>query len=77
MLGYFNSNILGSNEGYITPPRVAVPKSYLYWEYPLLIPFKLEKETLSTDWTPITPPIRLDTSDIIIGWLTCHLSILK
>ena len=37
----------------------------------------LPNEIVSTDWTPKTVPNKLYTSEIIIGWLICHLSVLK
>jgi hypothetical protein len=67
VFGYFNSKILGSNEGYITPFLVAPSKSYLYCEYPKDTPFLFSNVTFSTVCTPVTPAIKLDISDIIIG----------
>ena len=77
VFGYFNSKILGSKEGYITSFLVAWVKSYLYCEYPNAVPDLLINSTFSTVCTPLTPPIKFSTSDIIIGWFICHLSILK
>ena len=66
-LGNFNSKILGSSEGYITPLLVAVSIGYLYFDYPKDYPLLFLKITSSTVCTPFTSPIKFLTSDIIIG----------
>ena len=61
------SKITNLKEGYITPFFIAEGKSYLYFEYPEISPFKLKSSTFSTVCTPKTPAIKLSTSDLIIG----------
>ena len=67
VLGYLISNILGSNEGYITSFLVALLNPYLYCEYPKDTPVLLLNITFSTVCTPFTAPIKFFTSEIIIG----------
>ena len=77
VLGYFNSNILGSKLGYITLLIVAPEISYEYFEYPKLVSLLLLIVTVFTVWTPSILSKRIYISLNNMGWLICQLSILK
>jgi len=65
--GNLTSNILGSNDGYITPDLVAELKSYELPEYPKSVSTLLFMTTLTTLCTPSVFAMILTTSDLIIG----------